>query len=145
MAHFAWIMARVVAAISGAFMVGLLVGVILWVRYAATCGADGSTCGDFLAGLTFSVTYIPLWAVVIGTLPGIALLTVTPARTRPWRSLLVLVPATAIGFAVWLLLRILSEDSDWAAWWIAMVLLPAIFGLAAACTIGKLPRRWGLA
>jgi hypothetical protein len=26
-----------------------------------------------------------------------------------------------------------------------MVLLPAIFGLAAACTIGKLPRRWGLA
>ena len=142
MTRFAWIGSRLAAAVSGAFAAGLIAGVILTVVWAATCG---STCGNFLGGLFVAAIWASMSAIALGTLPGIATLTLTPARKHPWRSLLVLVPATVAGFAIWLLLQDLFHGTYGTQWLITLFLLPTTAGLIAAWNIEKLPRRLGLA
>jgi hypothetical protein len=44
------------------------------------CVAYGSTCGDFVAALLFNVAWAPIFAVILGTIPGIVALTLTPAK-----------------------------------------------------------------
>jgi len=159
MRSFGWIASRVTAAVVGALLVGLIAGAILSAIWAFTCGpacystefdahghskclAYTSTCENFFD--LFSWGLVSITAFVLGTLPGIAALTLTPAKTKPWRSLFVLVPATSVGFAAWLLLDMrvhFERSSSWWLWLVTLVVLPSSTGLLAAWNIERFPRR----
>jgi len=158
MARFSWIVSRVTAAVFGALLVGLVAAAIeamvvcgptchavgLDAHGRSTCLENWSACGDVVGGLVFDAIVFSAYAIALGTLPGIIALTLTPARIHPWRSLLVLVPATVLGLALWLLLLYLFHIVDGVAPLILLFFMPTAAGLIAACAIGKLPKRFGL-
>ncbi len=127
-------------------MVGLIAAAILTAQWAGTrgpaCLASTSTCEDGWGWALFSFLSVVITAIALGTVPGIAALTLTPAKKRPWRSLVVLVPATLVGFAAWLLLETHFHFGYSGVWWlITLFVLPSSTGLIAAWNVDKISRR----
>jgi hypothetical protein len=152
-----WLLNRAAAALAGASIVGCLAGTIMAVLSELTCGPTcyhilfdsrgrhcleyGTTCGHLWTSLIFMLVFTPVYSVVLGTLPGIAALTLTPARKHPWRSLPILVLGTLIGFASWLSVVTRFSIEYGPTWFLLLFLIPTITGLAAAFNIERIPRR----
>jgi len=101
------------------------------------CLEYDSTCQYFAARLLFGTFWTSVLAVVLGMLPGYAALTLTPARIHPWRSLLVLVPGTLLGFIAWLVWQTYARIPFGL---LTLFLLPSITGLIVALNIERLPK-----
>lgn len=151
-----WILVRISAAIAGAVAVGVAAAVILTVVEILTCGptcttiasygntsrcvAYGSTCGnDVIMQLLFNMIWAPVFALVLGTIPGIVALTITPARKYPWRSLPALVFGTLIGFSIWLLLGSHWANASTFGGLATLIVIPTATGLVVAWNIDRLP------
>ncbi len=149
------LLSRIAAAVIGTLLVGLAAALIMSVVDALTCGptcssiqgdasghtkclAYSSTCGHFAVGLLFDAVWTSVFAVALGTLPGIAALTLTPARKHPWRSLFVLVPGTLFGFVACLVWQTLLGTHS-AGGIITLFLFPSVTGLIVALNIERLP------
>src|SRR5579862_2374384 len=99
MGSLTWVMNRLSAAMVGAIIVGFTAGCVVAVESALTCGptctsivshynvshcvAYGTTCGNFFGDLLVTVIWAVPSALLLGTLPGVAALTLTPAKNRP--------------------------------------------------------------
>src|ERR1700730_9151750 len=102
-----WLLNRAAAALVGATIVGVIAAAMMAVVDALTCGPTctsihgdrtGTHCLEYSSSCTglwfttaFTFVYTPVLSITLGTLPGIAALTMTPARKHPWRSLPILV------------------------------------------------------
>lgn len=160
MSRVLWLFNRVAAAVIGALVVGCLAAVISTAVDALTCGpvcskivgdVHGSRCITYESSC---VAVTELWAplivalfwtcsgsLILGTLPGIAALTLTPARTRPWKSLPVLIAATMVGFGIWLAIAN-GLHMTYGSTEVAMLfVIPTVTGLLAAINIERLPMR----
>ncbi len=94
---------------------------------------------DLLSTMLIAAFY----GLILGTLPGIAALTLTPAKMRPWRSLPALVLGTLLGFVIWWYVGALASSKAYASLdmiWAALFLIPTATGLIVACNIGRLPK-----
>ena len=151
-----WLMNRIAAAIAGAIRrVGA--GAIQAAVKALSCGptcttlkgsGDGvmhcvayaSTCGYFAGDLIFAAIWSTAFAIVLGTLPGLAALTLTPAKRHPWRSLPALVLGTLAGFGIWCCLATLTPTIGEGWGWLLLLAIPSIAGLSVAYHIERLPK-----
>jgi hypothetical protein len=150
-----WVLVRIAAAVAGAVAVGVAAAVILTVIEILTCGptctsiagagntsrcvAYGSTCGDATMQLLFNLIWTPIFAVALGTIPGIVALTITPARKYPWRSLPALVFGTVVGFSIYLFLGSHWGISSNFGSLVALIVIPTATGLVMAWNIDRLP------
>jgi hypothetical protein len=94
-----WLLDRVFAAVLGAFAAGILAAVILTAQETLTCRRE---CAPFWGQLLFNLIYGPVFSIILGAGPGLVALTLTPAKSRPWRSLPTLVLGAVAGFAIWM-------------------------------------------
>jgi hypothetical protein len=150
-----WILNRVAAAVAGALLVGVAAGIILTAAHFITCGptctdvqfngsgpmrctAYGSTCGVFVGALLFNLIWAPIFSAALGVVPGFLALTVTPAKTFPWRSLPALVLGTLVGFAIWLPVA-WNLNLGTIGWFATLFLIPSVTGLITAHNIRRLP------
>lgn len=145
MRDFRRLLERTAAALVGAAAVGIVAAIVMTVVGLATCdarcvSAAGSNYTFGVVGeLIFGFIWSPVFAVVLGTLPGLVALTMTPAANHPWRSLPVLVAATSVGFALWLILRTRLNIDYGLEYLLTLFLIPSITGLVAAWNINRLP------
>ncbi|HEY3675177.1 MAG TPA: hypothetical protein VGK84_04230 [Candidatus Tumulicola sp.] len=151
-----WFLNRIIAAASGAVAVGILAALILTVIDLLTCGQGcskifsdpsgtrcltyASTCWSFFGTLVFNLAVVPWFSAALGLLPGILALTITPARTHPWRSLPLLVLGTLIGFVLSVALVVIFIPNRWSLVSLAMfTVLSSATGLATAYNIRSFP------
>jgi hypothetical protein len=132
MGRAAWIVNRVAAALVGAALVGFLAAVI------GIFNENECSPGCIVGTIVLTVC----WSLAFGTLPGIAALTLTPARQRPWRSLPLLVLGTLVGFMMWFyLVNRFSLDNDPRSP-LFLFLFPTLTGFLTAFNLDRLtPRR----
>lgn len=152
-----WLLNRVAAAVLGAFLVGCGATIILAVIGAIACRPEcttivgdvhgthceayASSCGGFWGQVLITLTWACTTSLMLGTLPGIAALTLTPARKHPWTSLPLLVCASVAGFAIWLAVETVFHLNDGFTEVFVLFLVPSACGLFAAIQIERLPRR----
>jgi|HubBroStandDraft_1064217.scaffolds.fasta_scaffold558675_1 hypothetical protein len=150
-----WILVRIAAAVAGAVAVGVVAAIILAVVEILTCGptctsiagsgntsrcvAYGSTCGDAAMQLLFNLIWTPGFALVLGIIPSIVALTITPARKYPWRSLPALVFGTLIGFSICVFLASHWDGGSSLGGLVTLIVVPTATGLAMAWNIDRLP------
>jgi hypothetical protein len=132
-----WVLNRLAAASAGAAAVGGFAGLMM-AAYGELTHPTSPLSSDFWTGLLFLVFVTAFFSVWYGTLPGLVALTLTPAKTEPWRRLRVLVPASLAGFAFWFGIGNVSPRE---AQFPLLILLPTITGLATAFAIGGVPPR----
>jgi hypothetical protein len=160
MGRASWFASRICAALAGTILVGVAAALILTAfgiltcaptctsiafssNGAAACLAKESTCGSFAGALIFYLIWAPIFSMVLGTVPGIIALTLTPAKKHPWRSLPVLVFGTLGGFVIWMVLVLvlnLTHDSIGINY-VALFLIPSIAGLVVAGNLERFPMR----
>lgn len=142
----AWFLNRVAAAIVGAALIGVAAAFFSWTASEVSCRGAVSRCGDPIMGLVFVLMWTPLFSVVLGTLPGVVALTLTPAKEHPWRSLAALVPASLLGFAIWWytfgFVGSWRHLDDGLTLYGMMLGFPTLTGLIVAFNINRLPMRW---
>jgi hypothetical protein len=82
-------------------------------------------------------------ALALGALPGFAALTLTPARLHPWRALLILVPATVVGFGIWAVVYPNLPEQTGVQWiWLTTLFsIPTFAGIMVALNINRLPKQ----
>lgn len=124
---------RLAAAITGAAIVGLIVGLGAFTATAVSCA---HACPESQDALQQAGIYLLSWAIIaaiFGTIPCFVILAVTRAKARPWRALLALVPAAAIGFfAVVAFANTFYPNATLnLAWLGATIVLPSLAGYAA--------------
>jgi xanthine/uracil/vitamin C permease (AzgA family) len=132
----------IAAALTGALAVGLLASLVMLVYGVASCTGSCDAHRDVrdLLSAFAAVSFLACTcSVLLGTLPGIVALTLTPAARQPWRSLPVLVVATTIGFVIWSTLELAAPQ--YALNVIGLFVLPSATGLVAAAFIDRLPAR----
>ena len=140
---FGWIANRLVAALAGTLAVTAGASVAWIALYSATCGGKCiSSIGEITGALWAAFVTSALFGAPVAALAGFIALTASPARARPWRSLPALVSASIAGVAVAFGIIYLSPPPvhapGSAILW-NLYILPAIFGLAAAVNIRRLP------
>lgn len=86
-----------------------------------------------------TLTWACVGSLALGTIPGLAALTLTPARKRPWKSLPILIAATTCGFGILLLLANLFHMEYGVAKVVPLLVIPSATGLLAALNIERLP------
>lgn len=152
-----WLLNRVAAALVGAFLVGCAAAVLFAASAAITCHPEctkivgdvhgshcvryESSCAGFWGQVLVTLTWSCIGSVILGTLPGVAALTLTPARKKPWRSLPVLVAATVAGVGVWLIVANAFHMVYGITEIIVLFLIPSATGLFAAVNIEHLSIR----
>lgn len=136
------VLSPIAAALTGAVAVGILSTVVMVVYGVASCTEACETYRDArnLLSTFAGVSMIAcIYSLVLGTLPGIIALTLTPAARHPWRSLPVLVVATMAGFAIWWTVELAAPQYAFDI--IGLFVLPSATGLVAAAFIDRLPGR----
>jgi hypothetical protein len=130
---------RAAAAIAGAALTGLLCGLTISAVFASVC--IGRTCEDPFGFPIYFGTEGAIGALVLGSIPGLIALSITPARTHPWRALLILVPASALGFGLFAGLMAAAPHLGDSAMTFVLLLfaLPSTTGFAAALNIKRIP------
>jgi uncharacterized membrane protein YeaQ/YmgE (transglycosylase-associated protein family) len=148
-----WILERLAAALLGAVLVGMLAGAIMSaVDYVTSapdpaCASGVSACisGSKWSSIRWGIgaaLYIgAIYAIVVGTIPGLVALTLTPARKRPWRSLPILVLASLAGFLVVFVFNSITHRGIFESviGTVAFFLVPILTGLLTAWNIERLP------
>jgi len=152
-----WFFNRVAAALIGALLVGCAATMLLATVGALTCHPEctkfvsdmhGSGCAAYVsscAGFATQVMVTLMWACIgsllLGTVPGIAVLTLTPARNRPWRSLPILIAASTAGYGIWLIIVDMLHLEYGLTEVIILLVIPSATGLLAALNIERLQIR----
>lgn len=149
-----WLASRLSAAFVGTAAVAILAAVVFLIQNALTCGPTCTTivgqgnlshctasCSvnsfyDFGGALFWTLP----GAVVLGFVPGIVALTLTPVRAHPWRALPMLIAGAMIGFVAWLCLAT-TLHMQYGATEIATVFaIPTAAGMLTALFLSRFPR-----
>lgn len=130
---------RAAAAVVGAALTGLASGLGLSVSFAIDC--IGRVCEDRFGFPLFYGTWGVLVALLLGLAPGFIALTITPARTHPWRALPILSTASAVGFGLFVaaVFALPHVFENGFAVYLLCFLLPTATGLITAFNIRKIP------
>ncbi len=106
------------------------------------CLAYANGCANIGPGFLYALIWSPITAIFLGTLPGFAAVTMTPAAKRPWQSLPVLVGATLIGFCLWMTLPTLAPLTFGSGplYLLTLFLIPSVAGFIAAVNIERIPQ-----
>ena len=116
-------------------MAGMIGGLGGFIATAISCSHQ---CPESQTPMLQLPIYVLWWGVlgaVFGSIPCFIVLLATPAKTRPWRSLLTLVPGAAIGFiAVVVLFRLIEgeDNPDFDRFFWASIIVPTLAGFIAA-------------
>jgi hypothetical protein len=135
-----WVANRVAAAITGAAMVGAIIGLGAFIETALTCAPQ---CPEIRTPVAQGAIYVAGWAamgVVFGAIPCLIVLLGTRAKRRPWRSLIALVPAAAIGFfAVLAILNAFHEENRLDFLWVLalFIIVPTGAGFIAGQAVSQ--------
>lgn len=98
-----------------------------------------------VAGEAASALYVgAVYGLVIGAIPAVAALTLTPAKRHPWRSLPILVLAAVAGLAIVVFVDVATGnglfENVFAA--IALFAVPAVAAFVTAWNIERFPLRF---
>ena len=133
------LLTRIVASLAGAAFTGVLCGLSISVVTALEC--IGHTCEDPLGFPVYFSVMGAMLALTLGIIPGFIALSLTRARVRPWRALLVLCPASALGFGLFCaVMAAVPNLWNHIALPVGLLfLLPSASGLLAAFNIDRIP------
>lgn len=133
-----WFLNRVGAGAVAAALTGLVAGFVFITWSFSSLTGTPKGLGGAIIALAAAYAYGEIWyvacAVVLGGLQAVAILCLTKAKHRPWRSLPILVAGALIGFLVVAFLLPGTSDDRGGTTYIATVLAP----LVLAPTLGAL-------